>query len=524
MYSFLNFFTSNSKQTLNSDGKPVFKLDDSKRLERFVFLGSDNGSLYINEKALTYENLQCLENLLDNCRYDDILDVINKYKHTVHKKDYLIHVLSRCCSIKLDDDPLFWKKDFRNECFKLVIEICTIPTHLFLFIKIYEDVNMKLYNTTGWTSSIKNMVSEWYQSKSYSELMYHITKYQNRYTWSHKDILRLAHIKPKDDTYNDIFRYVTRNQLNNENLDYLSVFEKLKSSDNVDEVVEYIKQYNFVKEQIPYHLLNEQKIWVALIKGMPITSLLKSLNKITSLDILDDYPDILQLIKRKIDTTYVHPLQTLITLKMYKKGSGMKGGLKWVPNKEIVDILNSSFYASFENLNKINKKLLIALDVSDSMSWNTVCGIDCLTAAEVSCAMAMMFDFVEKDVDIMGFASEFKKLDVSSQYCLEENLMYVKEHTFGGTDCALPLAWASENNKEYDAVIIFTDNETNTNTVNPSITLQLYRNKMGINTKLIVVALTSNGFSIADPDDANMMDICGFDENMYDTIKEFLEM
>ena len=525
MNSFLSFFNFNSNQTLNSEGKPVFKLDDIERLKRFVFLGSDNGSLYIHKDVLSYQNLTCLENLLNSCRYDDILDVINKYKHTVYKKDYLIYVLARCCSIKLDDDPLFWKKDFRSDCYKIILEVCNTPTHLFLFVKLYETINNKLYNATGWTSSIKQMIAEWYQSKSYSELMYHITKYQTRHTWSHKDILRLSHVKPKNDTYNDIFKYITRNQLSdNPELDYLRIFENLKSEYNIDKVVEDIKQYNFVKEQIPYNLLNEQKIWVALIKGMPITSLLKSLNKITSLHILDDYPDMLQLIKRKIDTTYVHPLQLLITLKTYTKGVGMKGGLTWIPHQEIVNLLNSVFYASFEKLVPTNKRILLALDVSGSMSWNTICGIESLTAAEVACAMAMMFDFVEKDVDIMGFSSEFKKVDISSKYCLEENLISIQDNTFGSTDCALPFVWASDNNKKYDAVIVFTDNETNSNTIDPSTALQLYRNQTGLNTKLIVVGLTSNGFSIADPDDANMMDICGFDASMYDTVKEFIEM
>lgn len=526
MDSFLNFFTLKKNQTLNSDGKPVFKLDDIERLKRFIFLGSDNGSLYIDKDILTYDNLLCLENLLESCRYDDILDVMNHYKNIVYKKDYLIYVLARCCSIRLDDDPLFWKKDFRVDCFKLVLEVCTLPTHLFLFVKLYETINSKLYNTTGWTSSIKQMMSDWYQTKTYSELMYHVTKYQNRHTWSHKDILRLAHIKPKDDTYNDIFRYITKGKLNmdNEKLEYLNILEQLKNECNVDKVAEYIQTYNLVREQIPYHLLNEQKIWVSLIPSMPITALLKNLNKITSLYILNDYPNVFELIKRKIDTTYVHPLQVLITLKTYKSGKGLKGGLHWEPNIDIVNLLEGKFYSSFEHLPKTNKRLLLALDVSASMSWNTVCGIDCLTAAEVSCAMAMMFDYIEKDVDIMGFSSEFKSLNISSAQCLTENLEYVKDNTFGNTDCALPFVWASDNNKNYDAVIVFTDNETNSNTIDPSTALQLYRNKSGINTKLIVIGLTSNGFSIANPEDSNMMDICGFDANVYNTIREFLEM
>jgi 60 kDa SS-A/Ro ribonucleoprotein len=522
----MDLFKLNTNQTLNSNEKPVYILDDIERLRRFIFLGSENGSLHINKEILTYQNIMCLENLLDKCRYDDILDVINQCKHIAFKKNYLIYVLARCCSIHLDDDPLFWKKDFRADCFKLVLDVCYIPTNLFLFIQLYEHIHKNLYNSTGWNSHIKQMVSQWYLSKPSHDLMYHITKYQSRNKWSHRDVLRLAHVKPDNDVINDIFKYITKNELDvtKSHLEYLVAFNQLKNETNIDTVVEGIKKFNFVKEHIPTHLLNEQKIWHALLTNMPITSLLKSLNKLTVLRIFDEYPDALDLVKHKLLNSRVHPLQLLISIKMYSEGSSMKGGLKWEPNKKILEILNSTFYGSFSKLKSTNKKLLLALDVSSSMSWNTVCGIDCLSAAEVSCAMAMMFDYVEKNVDIMGFSSEFRKLDVSSKYCLEDNLEHVKDNTFGNTDCSLPFVWASENKKEYDAVIIFTDNETNSNMIQPSTALQMYRTEMKTNTKLIVVALTSNGFSIANPDDPNMMDICGFDSNVYDVISAFLEM
>lgn len=526
MYKFLNIFNAlKPEQTFNNDGKIVYKLTDIERLKRFIFLGSENGSMYVNKNILTLENLTCLENLLNNCKYDDILDVLNSYKHRTFKKDYIIYVLARCCSIHLDDDPLFWKKDFRTDCFKIIHDVCTIPTDLFLFIQLYETINKKLYNSTGWHSQFKKNISEWYLSKSNQELMYHITKYPSRHNWNHKDVLKLTHIKPTDEIKNEIFKYIISDTISSDSsLEYLKSFNQLKNEVNVDKIVEDIKTFNFVREHIPTHLLNEYKIWCTLIPNMPITSLLRNLNKITSLHILDDFPHLLQHITNKITNTRVHPLQLLITLKTYNLGNGMKGGLQWTPNKNILDALNSGFYTQFEYLKKSNKRLLLALDVSSSMSWNTVCGIDSLSAAEVSCAMSMMFDYTYNNVDIMGFSSEFKKLDISKSYCLEENFNCIKDNTFGATDCALPFVWAADNNKEYDAIIVFTDNETNSNTVEPSMALDLYRNKMSINTKLIVVALTSNGFSIANPDDPNMMDIAGFDNSIYDMIYEFIHL
>lgn len=45
----------------------------------------------------------------------------------------------------------------------------------------------------------------------------------------------------------------------------------------------------------------------------------------------------------------------------------------------------------------------------------------------------------------------------------------------GGTDCALPMKWASENDRTVDVFVIFTNNETRFGTLNPAETLRTYR-------------------------------------------------
>jgi 60 kDa SS-A/Ro ribonucleoprotein len=44
---------------------------------------------------------------------------------------------------------------------------------------------------------------------------------------------------------------------------------------------------------------------------------------------------------------------------------------------------------------------------------------------------------------------------------------------------------------------------------------------MGIGAKLVVVGMTSNGFTIADPDDAGMLDVVGFDTATPAVIADF---
>ena len=62
-----------------------------------------------------------------------------------------------------------------------------------------------------------------------------------------------------------------------------------------------------------------------------------------------------------------------------------------------------------------------------------------------------------------------------------------------------------------DAFVVYTDSETWAGDIHPAQALREYRERMGIAAKLVVVAMASNGFSIADPDDAGMLDVVGFD-------------
>ena len=94
----------------------------------------------------------------------------------------------------------------------------------------------------------------------------------------------------------------------------------------------------------------------------------------------------------------------------------------------------------------------------------------------------------------------------------------------GGTDCALPMIYAMREELEVDVFIVYTDCETWVGVKHPSQALKEYRAKSGINNaKLIVVAMTSNGFTIADPEDPGMFDMAGFDSGAPQVMKEFIE-
>ena len=90
-----------------------------------------------------------------------------------------------------------------------------------------------------------------------------------------------------------------------------------------------------------------------------------------------------------------------------------------------------------------------------------------------------------------------------------------------GTDCALPMVYATEKGLKIDTFVVYTDNETWAGAIHPHQALAEYRRKSGIDAKLIVVGMTATEFSIADPTDPGMLDVVGFDAAVPSLISEF---
>ena len=121
----------------------------------------------------------------------------------------------------------------------------------------------------------------------------------------------------------------------------------------------------------------------------------------------------------------------------------------------------------------------------------------------------------------MGYNNGITPFDVGPRQRLDEVCRNTAALPMGGTDCALPMLYALEKGLKVDAFVIYTDSETWAGEIHPVQALRQYREKTGIPAKLIVVGMVSNGFSIADPSDAGMLDVVGFDTATPSVIADF---
>ena len=234
----------------------------------------------------------------------------------------------------------------------------------------------------------------------------------------------------------------------------------------------------------------------------------------------------------------IHPLAVLAALKTYAQGRGMKGQGKWTPVSQVVDALDGAFYLSFENASSTGKRVMLALDVSGSMGM-PVHGMPYISCREASAAMALVTAAVEPNHRIVAFTkgsypsmysrthgsmydTGLSALSISPRQRLDDVVKSISNLPFGGTDCALPMVEATKHRWPVDAFVVYTDSETRAGNIHPAQALRANRERMGIAAKLVVVAMNSNGFSIADPEDAGMLDVVGFDTATPDVIGDFI--
>jgi 60 kDa SS-A/Ro ribonucleoprotein len=509
-------------QVQNNAGGYSFQIDEWKRLERFLILGSEGGSYYVNERKLTLDNISCIEKCLalDGERTVKIICEVGSSTRAP-KQSPAILALAVAAS---KGDP-----GTKHYALSNLDIVCRTATHLFEFLEYAQQMR-------GWGRQLRRAVGNWYLS--HKSLVYQVLKYRNRGGWTHRDVLRLCHVKA-DEPENSVLHWVVKGEWpvaaddkfhpiapKPEEID---VFERLQKPADEKEVIALIKHLpKFVTwEMVPTEFLGSAKVWQALLPEMPITAMIRNLGRMTANGCLKPMADEVDIVIKKLQgdlkKARIHPIAVLSALRVYQSGSGVRGGLTWKPITQIIDALDDAFYKAFDNVESTGKRLLIGIDVSGSMSSGTIAGIPGLAPRDASAALALVTAKTEQRYHIMGFCNEFVPLDISPKSRLDDVIRKIHGLNFGATDCSLPMIYAMNNNLEVDCFQVVTDNETWAGAIHPAVALKNYRKKSGIPAKSAVIGVTATEFSIADPNDAGQMDFVGFDTSGPQVLADFIK-
>jgi 60 kDa SS-A/Ro ribonucleoprotein len=372
-----------------------------------------------------------------------------------------------------------------------------------------------------------------------------VLKYPSRDGWSHRDALRLAHPKAPTSAHDMVFRYATRgweDGFASERND-LEVFATLEAVEAIKgqtpvQAAGTIVRHGLTREMVPTELLTHAVVWEALLERMPLAAMIRNLGVMSKVGLLVPMSRAVGLVTSRLArrdvlrAARVHPMAVLAALKTYAQGKGMRGSGSWTPVPQVVDALDAAFYLAFGAVEPARRRMMLALDVSGSMGMS-VLGMEHLSCREASAAMALVTAVREPQHMFTAFTagsypsmwghlgSGLSVLSLSARQRLDDVVTQISGLRFGGTDCALPMTEALKQQWPIDLFVVYTDNETWAGRVHPAQALCEYRERMGIPARLVVVGMASNGFSIADPADAGMLDVVGFDAAVPQVIADF---
>jgi 60 kDa SS-A/Ro ribonucleoprotein len=537
-------------QTPNSAGGYSWEVDDWVRLDRFLILGAEGGTFYVGEQNLVSQN------------HDSVVRCIRANGARAVRR--IVEISSSGRAPK--NDPAIFalalvtahgNEEAKALAFQSLGRVCRIGTHLFHFAQYVNALR-------GWGRGIRNAVGRWYINREANDLAHQAVKYQQRDGWSHADLLRLAHPKAPSAQHGAVFRWMlagpdslgerkVKRKVRGEDCvtnygavgflpQLIDAFEKAKHTACAGEIVKLITEFDLPREAIPTQWLNEAAVWEALLEHMPMTAMIRNLGKITSMNLLAPFSNAKRLVVSKLQDqkalkqARIHPLAILIAQKVYAQGHGDKGALTWSPVAAVVDALDEAFYATFANVEPCRKPILLALDVSGSMAGSQIAG-SCITAREASAAMALVTAATEPECEIIAFSAPpgggyggmhgggepgIIRVSISPHMRLAEVIKRIEAISMGGTDCALPMVWADRNRLNVSAFVTYTDSETWAGNIHPAQALRQYRSKFTGDAKAVVVGMTSNGFTLADPNDRGMLDVVGFDSSVATLITDFV--
>lgn len=512
--------TSTTSQTLplpgfvqvkNNAGGFVFEVTKEQILERFLLIGSENGSFYVSEKTLTKDNAQNVISLIkEKGMYvaNTALDSIATNR--APKVDAAIFVLSLCV--------VYGDTATRKTVYDNVATAFKTFTQLTLFLANLKDLK-------GWSAGLRRAVARWYTTKSDETLAYQVVKYRNRNGYSHRDVLRLCHAKATSPAQNEIFKYLVGKTEEVSNI-LLKGFELAQKTERASDLVKVIKEYNLTHEMVPNKYLNKPEVLSALLSRMPTTALMRNLNRfatsgLTVTNLADATIQIRDKLTNEdaIKKSGLHPVNVLNTLATYQSGNGFRGSTTWNANPEVIEALENTLDISYNNVKATNKRILIAVDVSGSMTSGNISNMN-LTPQKVAAALSLSILKAEVQVELIWFDTNVYHPKITRKSSYSEVLKMTPNG--GGTDCSLALTYALEKNLNVDAVIILTDSETWAGKSHAVEQLALYRSKINKDVKIIEIGMVANKSTNYLSTDTNVLQIAGFDATVPTLINNFI--
>lgn len=504
-----------SNQVKNNAGGYAFPVTERVQLERFLTLGTEGGTFYVGERTLTRENAKTIIEMIQKNGQEVVLTTVEFSKaNRAPKQEPALFVIALACTF--GDQPT------KALAYSAIATVARTSTHLFSFCQYIQDLR-------GWSRGLRRGVTNWYAGKNDPQLEWQLVKYRSRNGWTHRDVLRLAHPNPSTHggtQRSALYKYATTGVASDDlHATIIPVFEIAQVTNDPKNMAKLISDYSLTWEMIPTEMLNKPEVLEALLYKMPMTAMMRNLNRfatagLTAQRLSNATKHIVAKLTdfEELHLGRIHPITVLNCLKVYSQGHGFRGGQTWTPQPAVTDALISAFELSFQTIEPTGKDILVAVDISGSMTAQI--SNMALTCQEAAAALMLTMLKTEPNVEPISFDTGARPVSFGKTSTYKEVLQGLGWG--GGTDCSQSFMYACRTRHKYDGIVVLTDSETWIGDQHPVQAYNTYRKGVNPNVKAVVVGMVANGVSLFSAEDTSALNVAGFDAAIPVLVNNFL--
>lgn len=423
----MKFNQTNTNKTVNKSGYAAYKMEDKEKLATMVLTSLFGEPKYYGDN--TNEMMQLAENMA--VAEPEFVAKLACYARNEGNLRSVSHALT---AVIARHAPAYTRRVVR----KVVVR----PDDITEIMACYQSLYGKPF-----PNALKREVAEVIQRfNEYSLAKYNSGNKKIKF----KDVLRITHPKPKTEKISTLFNKVLNDELET--------------------------PYTWEVELSTHG--NTREVWDELIASGQVgyMALLRNLR-----NIIRSGADLTPVLEKIADPEQVKKSRQL-PFRFYSAYHTLKSDGLMTP--KIHKALESAICASIDNLDILEGRTLIAVDVSGSMSWSVSAKSDvkCRDIASLMGAMsARMCESATVCYFDAAYWSDDKGYKIVNYGKFDSVLATADANTFdgGGTDISLPLKWALNEDTSlvpFDRVIYFSDNESNSGLKSAQSLVNEYRN------------------------------------------------
>ena len=334
-----------------------------------------------------------------------------------------------------------------------------------------------------------------------------------------QDIIKLVHPRPSNKNRNAMYAYLLDKEYNKGDLCALArQFESFKK-DLTGEIPD-----------VPFQMLTALPLtkdhWKSIANHATWTQVRMNLNTFARHGVLEDAKIVSALAEKLSDPDQVRRAKVF----PYQLFSAFQNIDDKVPAKLNIALQKAAEVAC-ENIPEINGKVYVMVDVSGSMA-SPITGNRGTVSSKMRCIdVAALFAaaILRKNPEavVMPFDTRVHAAKMNPLDSIMTNAAYLAKFGGGGTNCSLPLEQLNKDGATGDLVIYVSDNESwmDSGRYNATSTMTAWQKFKARNpkAKLVCIDIQPGGTTQAN-DRADILNIGGFSDQVFDVIAKFVEL